>query len=287
MKQLNALRRILFPIALIAGCALIAWASFGRRLFRDSTEGTEASSTCEPRYEALSEYQFRPEEPAESMVRCVFANLAFQLPSTMADQPRILRQSPSSIWLVFEDRARFMQIPLTSLDMESMISTPPPELVNTTIPGMLATIAAVASDDSSSALTLSERRIHDWAIVNRGSIGFDKAMDRFAVRSSETLHAIHISADPAADMPERQIRSWLVWHETGSGESGSMMFGDSRSEGAKWINTFATSIDFIPDVSTNDPATNDYSTMTDDQILKLLSTDTPVETEAALGRSKP
>ena len=66
-----------------------------------------------------------------------------------------------------------------------------------------------------------------------------------------------------------------------------MMFSDSKTEGAKWINTFATRIDFIPDVSTNDLATNDYSTMTDDQILKLLSTDTPVETEAALGRSKP
>lgn len=180
---------------------------------------------------ALREYQFETEKPVESIVRCAFGGLSFEIPSTMADHSRIVRSSPSSIWLVFEDRGRFMQIPLSTPGLDSMIATPPPELGNTNIPGLLATIAAVASDDSSSELTLSERRIHDWAIVNRASIGSDKAMDRFAVRSSETLHAILISADSSANMPERQIRSWLIWQETECGKSGSMMFGDSNREG--------------------------------------------------------
>ena len=110
-------------------------------------------------------------------------------------------------------------------------------------------------------------------------------MDRFAVRSSETLHAILISADPSANMSESQIRSWLMWQETECGKSGSMMFGDSNREGAEWINALATSIDFLSDVETNDLA-KDYSTMSDDEILNMLKTDGPNQSEAQPGRTR-
>ena len=132
-------------------------------------------------------------------------------------------------------------------------------------------IAAVSSSDFSFGLTRSELRIYEWAIANRDSIGLDgQSMDRFAVRSSETLDAILISADPSANLSEKQIRSWLVWQATECGQSGSMCFGDSTKEDADWINAVATSIDFTPVVETNDGAAKDFSTMADSEILKML-----------------
>ena len=287
MNRSIASRRLLFPIALIAACALMAWVSFGPQLLRDSRKNVEEPFYCVTQYEALREYHFEPDKPVEGMVRCAFGGISFEIPSTLADQPRILRSSPSSIWLVFEDHGRFMQIPLSDASPASMISTPPPGLVNTTIPGLIATIAAVSSKVTSTELTLSERSIYDWALINRGSIGLDKAMDRFSVRSLDTLHAILISVDPNASFSEKQIRSWLVWHETESDKSGSMMFGDSNNARAKWINAFATSIEFIPNVATNDLAANDYSTMTDDEILASLSTYGPNQPEVQPGRTMP
>ena len=282
-----ASRRLLLPIAAVAACALMVWVSFGPQLFLDPSENIEDPFYCVPQYESLREYHFEAEQPVESMVRYAFDGISFEIPSTLADQPRILRSPPSSIWLVFEDHGRFMQIPLSGPNPGSMISAPPPELVNTTIPGLIATIAAAASNVSSTELTPSERSIYDWAIANRGSIGLDKAMDRFAVRSLDTLHTILISVDPNASFPEKQIRSWFVWQETASGKSGSMMLGDSNNEGAKWINAFATSIEFIPNVATKDPAANDYSSMTDDKILALVSTDSPNQPEVQPRRTMP
>jgi len=239
------------------------------------SENIDEPLNCVPQYVALREYEFETDKPAESMVRCDFRCISFEIPSKLAAQTRIVRSSPSSIWLVFEDRGRFMQIPLPSPQLASKISDPPPELVSATVPGMLATIAAVASGDSSSELTPSEHSAYDWAIANRESIGLDKPMDRFAVRSSGTLHAILFSANPSAELPEKQIRSWLVWQETGSGKTGSMMFSDSNADNTGWINSFAASIEFMPNVKTNDLTANDYAAMGDDAILSMLNTHSP------------
>jgi hypothetical protein len=107
------------------------------------------------------------------------------------------------------------------------------------------------------------------------------------VRSSETFHAILISADPSANMSESQIRSWLMWQETECGRSRSMMFGDSNRVGAEWINGVAKSIDFLSDVETNDLAAKDYSTMPDDEILTMLKTECSNQPEAQPGRTMP
>ena len=227
---------------------------------------------CVPQYVSLREYEFKASKPTEGMVRCVFQNISFEIPTKLAARPRIFRSSTSSIWLVFEERGRFMQIPLSSPDLASMISDPPPELVNTTIPGMLATMAVVATGDSSSESTLSERHAYEWAIANRGAIGLAKPMDRFAVRSSDTLHAILISADPNAKLAEKQIRSWLVWQEAESGESGSMWVSDSNADRTEWINDFATSIEFIPNAEATDLTADDYAKMGDNEILSMLTT---------------
>jgi hypothetical protein len=271
-------KKLVVSIALIAACAFAVWVSFGPHLRRASRDIIDETFYCAPRYVALRESQFEAERPAEGVVRCVFGGLSFGLPSTMAGQSMIVRSSPSTIWLVFEDHGRFMQMLLSPPAPGSMISTPPPELANTTVPGLLATIAAVSTGDFSLGFKRSELRVYEWAIANRKSLDLDgQSMDRYAVRSSETLDAILISADPSATFPDKQIRSWLVWQATECRQSGSMCFGDWTKEDADWINALATSVEFIPVVATNDVAAEEFSTMADDEILKMLKTFGPIQ----------
>ncbi len=270
MNRSSALGKVLFPIALVTACASMIWISFGPQLLRDSSISTEGLFFCKPQYKSLREYQFESEKPDESSIRCEFDGISFVIPSAMADHPRVLRSSPTSIWLVFEDNRRFTQIPLSDPAPSTLISEPPSELAKTTVPILIAKIAAVASDDSVKDLTVSERSIYDWAIVNRESIGIDRMMDRFALRSSDTLHAILIAIDPNSRFSDKQIRSWLIWHETGSGKSGSIMFCDPNKDGAKWINAFATSLEYVSVVAPSVLSANDYSTMSDAEILNLL-----------------
>ena len=157
-----------------------------------------------------------------------------------------------------------------------MISAPPPELVNETIPGLLARVAVVSSKDLSFGLTRSELRIYEWAIANRKSIRLDEqSMDRYARRSSETLDAILISTHPDTQLSEKQIRSWLVWQTRGLPQSGSMTFADSTGKDAGWINALATSIEFVLAVGKDDVAADKFSMMPDDEILKLLKSGVP------------
>lgn len=239
------------------------------------SENVDEALDCEPQYVALREHQFETDKPDESMVRCDFRCISFQIPAKLASRVRIVRTLPSSVWLVFENDGRFVQIPLPSHGLASRISDPPSELVDTTLPGMIATIAKVASGDSTSELTPGERSVYDWAIANREAIGIAAAMDRFAVRSSGTLHAILISANPGDALAAKQIRSWLVWEETESGKSGAMMVSDSSEDSSTWINTFATSLEFVPNAEENDLTAKDYEAMDDDGILSMLTTHSP------------
>ncbi len=95
-------------------------------------------------------------------------------------------------------------------------------------------------------------------------------MDRYAVRSSETVDVILIPADPDVIDSKKRVRSWLVWESTKCDHSGSMCFGDSTKEEADWINALSTSIEYIPIVETNNVIAQDLSTMADKEILKLL-----------------
>jgi hypothetical protein len=273
MNRSSVLRKMLLPSALTTACASMILISFGPLVLRDSSIGTEGLFVCKPQYKSLREYQFESEKPDESSIRCEFGGISFVIPSAMADHPRVFRSSPTSIWLVFEDSGRFTQIPLSDPAPSTLISEPPSELAKTTVPGLIAKIAAVASDDSVKDLSVSERSIYDWAIVNRESIGIDALMDRFALRSSDTFHAILISIDPSSSFSEKQVRSWLIWHETESGKSGSFMFCDADKDGAKWINAFATSLEYVSGVAPSVLSANDYSTMSDAEILNLLHTE--------------
>ncbi len=249
------------------------WISFGPEVLRDSRISTEGLFVCKPLYKSLREYQFESEKPKGSSIRCEFGGISFVIPSAMADHPRVFRSSPASIWLVFEKSGRFAQIPLSDPAPSNLTSDPPSELAETTVPGLIAKIAAVASDQSLKDLTVNDRNIYDWAIVNRESIGIDPLMDRFALRSSDTLHAILISIDPNSSFSEKQIRSWLIWEETKSGKSGAIMFCDPNKDGAKWINAFATSLEYVSAVAPSVRSAKDYSTMSDAEILNLMHTE--------------
>lgn len=107
-------------------------------------------------------------------------------------------------------------------------------------------------------------------------MGLDgQAMDRYAVRSSETVDVILVSADPSVIDSKKRIRSWLMWESTKYDQSGSMTFGDSTKEDVDWINAVATSIEFQPVVETNDVTAQEFSTMADDEILKMVKTEGP------------
>jgi len=288
MKRLNISSKLAVSIAVFGVCAFAVWVSFGPQLRRATSDIIDETLYCAPQYVALRKFEFTAEKPAKGMVRCVFGDLSFEIPSTMADRSKIVRSSPASIWLIFADDGRFMQILLTFPSPGSLISTPPPELANTILPGQLATIAAIASEDFSFGLSRSELRVYEWAIANRRSIGLDgQSMDRYGMRSSKTLDAILISADPSARLSENQIRAWLVWQAKDCGQSGSMCFGDSTTEDADWINAVAASIEFIPVVETDGLAVEVLSTMADDEILKMVKTDSANRLNNHSGRTMP
>ena len=274
MKRLDFSNKLVISIALSAACAFAVWFFFGPHFRRVSSDMIDETFYCAPRYVALREYQFGTEKPAEQLIRCGFGNLSFELPSSMAGGARIVRSPPSSVWLVFDDAGRFMQILLSDPNPGSMVSTPPPELVNTSVPGLLATIAAVSSEDFSFGSTRSELRIYEWAIANRKLIGLEaQLMDRFAVRSSETVDIILISADSNANVSEKQICSWLVWEAKEGGESSSIYFGHSTRQDVDWIHAIAKTIEFNSADKVNSVPAPDFSTMTDDEMLKKLKFD--------------
>ncbi len=64
-------------------------------------------------------HQLGTEKPTERMTRCVFGDLSFELPSSMAGGTRIVRPPPSSVWFVFEDSGRFVQILLSGPNQDT------------------------------------------------------------------------------------------------------------------------------------------------------------------------
>ena len=88
MKRSNSSKKLLVSIALTAACAFAVWVSFGPHLRRASSDIIDETFYCAPQYVALREHQFGAEKPAEGMVRCIFGDLTFELPSTMAGWSR-------------------------------------------------------------------------------------------------------------------------------------------------------------------------------------------------------
>jgi len=163
MKRLHFSKQLVVSIALSAACAVAVWCFYGPHLRRVSSDIIGETFYCAPRYAALRECQFTDGVPTEQMVRCVFGGLSFDLPSSMAGNAKVVRSPPSSVWLAFEDSGRFVQIQLSDPKPGSMISPPPPELVESSVPGLLATIAAASSEDFSFGLSPSQLRTYEWA----------------------------------------------------------------------------------------------------------------------------
>lgn len=221
------------------------------------------------RFSAMTEIDNKSVVSDCELSTCNFNGLAFDVPTSMIGTARIVRSSPTEIWLAFEDSTRMLSIPLLPIDMRASVVPEPFELRDLSSPQLLERAVSAASGDFSLGMSRAELKIHDWAMKTRMALQLDtQQMDRYSRISQDNLDAVLISADPASIDSYRRIRSILSWESADRRSNGSIWFGDSRKVAVGWIGAVARSLQLV---SKEQLVASELQALSDEELLSRLS----------------
>jgi len=153
--------------------------------------------------------------------------------------------------------------------MRVSMSPIPPQLSTCTCPKMIEAILRSSSDDFSFNISIGDLAIHNWVLKQRmQDVGFSNT-NRFTVSSMNATDKVLLT-ETFVRKAQLRVQSHLFWETLDFNQSGIVRFVDASNTETSWIDMVVESIEpFAPNWK-DDNHHQDFSKMTDSQIVELL-----------------
>jgi hypothetical protein len=265
MKTRRVRFSVKFLLVMTATVAVLAalWVEYGSHLRFAMTH------LGYPEFQAARIYEFASNETKEEQILCHIGNIKVRIPSTLAENPTIVRESSTYLWLVFRDSKRNVQIPFGGRDIRAGLMPTPPQLSTYTVPKLIEVIVRSSSHDFSFKMPDGDLAIHNWVIRQHERDAGFSSVKRFALSSTRATDKILLSETIVSSSPQR-VQSYLFWETRDFDQSGSVWFSDTSDTEASWIEVVAASIEPVASKSIDENHPPDFSKMTDAQIVETL-----------------
>jgi hypothetical protein len=222
-----------------------------------------------PEFQAARMHEFASNETKEKQILCHIGNIKIRIPSTLAENPIIVRESATYLWLVFRDSKRNIQIPFGGRDIRAGLLPTPPQLSTYTVPELIEVIVRSSSHDFSFIMPDGDLAIHNWVIRQHERDAGFSSVKRFAISSTPATDKILLSAT-IVNSSLQQVQSYLFWETRDFDQSGSVWFADTRDTETSWIEVVAGSIEPVASKLIDENHPPDFAKMTDAQIIETL-----------------
>lgn len=265
MKTRRVRFSVKFLLVMTAAVAVLAasWVKYGSHLRFAMTH-----LGC-PEFQAATMHEFASNETKEEQILCHIGNLKIRIPSTLAENPVVVRESATYFWLAFRDSKRNIQIPFGGRDIRAGLSPTPPQLSTYTVPKLIEVIVRSSSHDFSFKMPHGDLAIHHWVIRQHQRDAWFSNVKRFAISSTRSADKILLSETMVSSSPQR-VQSYLFWETHDFDHSGSVWFADTTDTETSWIEVVAASIEPVASSSIDENHPPDFSKMTDAQIVETL-----------------
>lgn len=265
MKTRRVQFSVKFLLVMTVAVAVLAasWVTYGEHLRFASTHFGY------PEYQAASEHKFASNVMEERQILCHIGKMRIRIPATLAEKPTIVRESATRLWLVFKDSQRNIQIPFGGREMRAMLLPTPPQLSTYTVPKMIEAIMRSSSHDFSFNMSNGDLAIHNWVMRQRAQDAGISSVKRFAISSTHATDKILLSETIVSNSQQR-VQSFLFWETLDFDQSGTVWFADTTNTETSWIDVVARSIEPLASNWNADNHHQDFSKMTDSQIVEKL-----------------
>ena len=126
-----------------------------------------------------------------------------------------------------------------------------------------------SSNDFSFNMSKRDLAIHNWVMRQREQDAGLSSAKRFAISSTNATDKILLS-ETIVRKSQMRVQSYLFWETLDFDQSGAVWFADTTNSETSWIDVVAESIEPWASNWNDDNQLQDFSKMTDSQIVEIL-----------------